>query len=447
MSLILMTWLATCGALAADGPDPAALVAKLGSADSAERASATASLRALGRSALPALQAAARDGTDGGLRDRASDLWDSIGRDLMTQPSLVRLSARGLTKAAMLEDLRAQTGLSLESNQGSRELLAVDANPTPIPFWTAIDRLGLRRIYQTNPGEGKYPKLNLTDGPGSKSTSVNGPFRLALTGLHLHRDRRTIAGPWVRIDSFGQRIVVPASEAEGETVTFFGDLDLMVEPRMYFTQEGPVRLIEAVDNLGHSLVPDPATISQPRPGQAHFATRSGSGVTQATTEFRLKLQEGLGQTARLRGVVPMMLHLRRPEPALIIPLAGAAGQTFRSGEVEISVESVDDSPMGTDVKTIVKLDVARAELPEHAEGPVITARLQAIGQHQLQLTDPAGKVLAWFAGSGGGGGTTPEIYRWNIGTFRNGRATHLRYYEMLRARADAAFDFQDVPLP
>jgi hypothetical protein len=32
-------------------------------------------------------------------------------------------------------------------------------------------------------------------------------------------------------------------------------------------------------------------------------------------------------------------------------------------------------------------------------------------------------------------------------TFRNGRATHLRYYSMLRGRFEAAFDFRDVPLP
>ena len=34
-----------------------------------------------------------------------------------------------------------------------------------------------------------------------------------------------------------------------------------------------------------------------------------------------------------------------------------------------------------------------------------------------------------------------------IYTYQKGRATHLRYFGMLRVRTEAAFDFRDVPLP
>jgi hypothetical protein len=34
-----------------------------------------------------------------------------------------------------------------------------------------------------------------------------------------------------------------------------------------------------------------------------------------------------------------------------------------------------------------------------------------------------------------------------MASYQNGRATHLRYYGMLRVKAEAAFDFQNVPLP
>ena len=71
-----------------------------------------------------------------------------------------------------------------------------------------------------------------------------------------------------------------------------------------------------------------------------------------------------------------------------------------------------------------------------------------MGEHQLQLTDAAGTVLAYSISSGyGGGSNTPSVHNWTIGTFRNGRATHLRYFSMLRVRSEAAFDFRDVPLP
>ena len=53
--------------------------------------------------------------------------------------------------------------------------------------------------------------------------------------------------------------------------------------------------------------------------------------------------------AQLRGVVPLMLHLRRPEPALVIPLAGAAGKTFQCDAAEFTIERVDDSKTTTTV--------------------------------------------------------------------------------------------------
>ena len=90
MSIALLVLFAAHAAAPAAEPDPTALVAKLGSAEASERAVATESLKALGRKALPALQKAMKAG-DALVRERASALWDTIQRDLMTRPSLVRL--------------------------------------------------------------------------------------------------------------------------------------------------------------------------------------------------------------------------------------------------------------------------------------------------------------------------------------------------------------------
>ena len=157
--------------------------------------------------------------------------------------------------------------------------------------------------------------------------------------------------------------------------------------------------------------------------------------------------EHLGRVARLRGVVPLMLHIRRPEPTLVIPLANAAGKTFQCDDAEFAIKTVNDSPRATNVSMTVSLNVDKADLPANADGGLITSRLLVMGEHQLELTDADGKVVAFSTSSGSGGGSTPSVHKWTIGTFRNGRATHLRYFGMLRVRSDAAFDFRDVPLP
>jgi hypothetical protein len=444
--LVLFAAMAAAPAAFAE-PDPTMLVAKLGSAEPAERAAATESLKALGRVALSALQHAMKDG-EAGIRERASALWETIQRDLMTRPSMVRIDGENRPLSAVLRDLETQTGLTLRREPSSPDRPVVPHEPATVSFWTALERLGLGGVYYQNPGEGRFPILSFRKDPAPAFTSTAGPFRVSLRGLHLHRDRQLIRGPWVQIDRSGQRIYVPSEELEGETVTFFGGIAVMVEPRMWFTQEAPARLIEASDDLGQSLVPEAAGLPTTHSDNAHFAWRGSSGVAQVWTEFRLRPVDHLGRVARLRGVVPVMLHVRRPEPTLVIPLAGAAGKTFRCDDAEFTIGTVNDSPTATNVSMTVRLNLDKADLPANADGGLIATRLQVMGEHQLQLTDAAGKVLAYSISSGSGGGSTPSVHNWTMGTFPwRGRATQLRYYSMVRVRSEAAFDFRDVPLP
>ena len=154
----------------AEGPEASALVAKLGSADAAERASAAGSIQALGREALPALERAVR-GDDAELGLRASALWDAIQLATMARPSLVRLGPHGRSPAAVIEDLGRQTGLTLKPNQADGSSPAEHAPaPGPLPFWEAVDRLGFKGAYLHDPGGGKFRKF-------SSSPKPTGPTR------------------------------------------------------------------------------------------------------------------------------------------------------------------------------------------------------------------------------------------------------------------------------
>ncbi len=434
-------------ALTAAEPDPAALAAKLGSADPAERAFAASALEALGREALPALSDASK-AADRDLRARASALWDTIQRGLMTRPTLVTLDFTDQPVANVFQNLAKQTGFTLasESSRGPYTIKNVP-DPVSIPFWEAIKRLGLKSVYHHNPGGGKLPNLELRSQPTWTFTSTAGPFRVSLMGLHLHRDHQWIDGPWVRIDRFGQRIEVLREDRGGDATTFFGGLEVMAEPRMWFTQEAPARLTEATDDLGQSLVAGPADLATSFNDGAPFPVYSGSGVTEMRTEFRLKLPDHPGRSARLRGVVPLMLHLRRPEPTLVIPLADAVGKTFRCDDAEFTIRAVTHAPKATRVSMTGQLNIDKAELPDNPIPALIHSRLGVMNSHQLHLVDDQGTVLADSISGQSGMGENHAGFRWNMNTFQRGRATQLLYYGMLRVRADAAFDFRDVPLP
>jgi hypothetical protein len=360
MSIASLVLFAALAAAPAEQLGATALVAKLGSAEPAERAAASEALKALGRGALPALEKAMK-ADHANVRERASALWEAIQRDLMTRPSLVRLDGRDRPLAGVLEVLESQTSLTLRGVLSAPEKLVALREPTPVPFWTALERLGLCGIHYHILAAGQFPRLELRAAPAPAFTSTAGPFRVILTGLHLHRDRHLIRGSWVRIDRFGQRVNVPREDLKGESAMFFGGLKVMVEPRMWFTQEAPARLIEATNDLGQSLVPEAGDLATTLSHDEHFAFRPGSGQTQTWTEFRLRPTDKPGRVARLRGVVPVMLHVGHPEPTLVIPLAGAAGKTFRCDDAEFAIRTVNDSPTATRVSLNVRLNVDKAE--------------------------------------------------------------------------------------
>lgn len=176
MLIAPLVLVAALAAVRAADDDPTALVAKLGSADSAERTAATESLKALGRAALPALEKAMK-ADDANVRKRVSALWETIERDLMTRPSLVQLDGHGRPMGVVLEDVERQTGMTLQRDQSGPEPRVTLGEPVPVSFWTALERLGLWGVYYQNPGEGKFSRLDLREAPRRSS-----PRRRARSG-------------------------------------------------------------------------------------------------------------------------------------------------------------------------------------------------------------------------------------------------------------------------
>ncbi len=440
----LLPLIALALALAGPPDDPSALVARLGPARPAGREEAARALEAMGRGALPALLAAG-DAPDPEARARASGSGDGIQRSLMARPTPVRLDGEGRTLAEVVRSLGEQGGFSLGAvNQGSDR--PVDArDPGPMPFWEAVDRLGLKGGYFdiSNPVGGYFPTLNFGGDGDFCPTTTSGPFRVKLTGLHESRDRLLIGGPWLRVDEISQRIPIRRG-AKGREGRFYAGVGLMVEPRMWFTQEGPARAIEAVDDLGQSLVPPDGAGGRGAVTLFH----NGGGVTAGDVEVDLAMPDRPGRAiVRLRGSVPVALQQRRPKPALDVALAGSEGKSFELDEVTLTFRSVREGPTGTVVVVDAKLNLDRAELPPGRPAALITSRLRCLSGHQVEIVDAAGVVLTGY----GGGGTRPDgTGQLNLSVSKNmTKATpaRFRYYGMIRAFVDVAFEFRNIPMP
>ena len=363
----------------------------------------------------------------------------------MKKPTLVRIDARGISMKDAIRALGEQAGFTLEWANYGREAAVNVQEPRPIPFWQAVERLGFSGGYyhQVLPDGRHFPTIQFNELDRVSPYVISGPFLIQLTGLHDQRDRYLIQGPSLRIDQMNQRIPIPRG-SKGSESRFYADLRLMIEPRMWFTQEGPARAIEAVDDLGQSLVPPEG----PKNEANHPPRNNNGGLSDGHGQVDLLMPAKPGRTiSRLRGAIPVALQVHRPLPSLEIPLADARGKEFAHDEAVFTVRDVQQGPRGANISLEVRLVIDRAELPEPRYPELISERLHCLSKHQIEFVDAQGKALdTTMSGGWGPDGKGRFNYSASKQLNQTSPAT-LRYYSMLRAFTDVPFEFKNVPMP
>ena len=149
----------------------------------------------------------------------------------------------------------------------------------------------------------------------------HGPFRVQLASLHyqseVHLSSDPNAGPGLNP---GGSPPVPSPGNHGAaSKQFFVQLLVGAEPRLSVAPAGPVKLAEATDNLGRSLI-------IPSRGELIQRVSGYLGVNPSPlVHLRVDLtypDRTVGRLKRVRGSIPLQVSTRRPDP-LAVPLAGA----------------------------------------------------------------------------------------------------------------------------
>jgi hypothetical protein len=449
-------------------PDPAALVGRLASFHPSERAAAAEALEKLGADALPALRAARLGSTDLVLRARAAALLDAIEAQRLTHATMVRLNVHDRPLPEVLTLLGESTGMKLVlgfDQDPNRQVPSITLDtPEPIPFWTAVDQLcqqgGLRLAPPGMNGgiagvmlpalPGQPPRRPLdgtelvllyqdtTNGGGSAPSSDFGPFRFRLLSLHLVRDRSFLQFPQP-----GFLPHPPGTEAE----RFEAQVEVWSEPRLTMIHVGEVAALEARDDQGESLQPDPAAPTprrRPLPTFNRVAGRSGS------LAIRLKYPESPGKSiARLAGRVQVTVAARKPDP-LVISLADDLGRPFRDDDVTLVVQETRTEP--NTQATIVELTLT-GDGPGRPNrlGPNVDNRLAlgtpAAALNQVEFLDAQGRLCQAHQN---GMSVAPEgvrrIFRINP-VDGVGPPVQVRYHGLVWTTIDVPFAFHDLPMP
>jgi hypothetical protein len=442
-------------------PTPSALIAKLGAGRYAERQAAATALEKLGRDALPALHAA-REHKDAEVRSAAIAITAKIEGALLTLPTMITLDFKDVPLSELAKEIGERSGVRLsllpENQQAWKATKVTLREPRPVPFWVAIDRLcdTARLQYRSGLGglgTGREPTLALWPGMRpSGPISYSGPFRVSIVGLRHHRELvfngvNRLRGPAI---GFGEPPPPPIAVREPSpagggrsngsiTDQFMLHLQVEGEPRLSLANMKKMKLLEAVDDEGNSLVP-PAQNSAPDYTVTSFPQMSVTPTLDVQTPLAHPPRLG-GTIKRLKGQIPVAISTRKASP-LVVPLAGAAGKTFQNDDVTVVVHELKINPLNR--LTEIELTATSKDAQASPGMELVNARNQ-VNQQQVEFVDEKSQNVAWQIS--GYGPNASRIMLRITPQDPTKVATHLRYYGLTRTTADVDFEFQDIPMP
>ena len=222
---------------------------------------------------------------------------------------------------------------------------------------------------------------------------------------------------------------------------------------MVISQAGPVELIEAVDELGNSLVLA-ANDDQRAFGAMGMAIPAMPGGNMANLTVHLHRPDAPGKLIKkLRGTADVAVAALRPDP-LVIPLAGAAGKTFENPNRRVVVNTIDTERGWNQLRVELTIDGSDDLFPAESAGGMGTGfRPGMIGGGGFNPADPQSPIQvvmsegrnAFFQSSidRDSGRVTLRVMH----APQMGEVKEIRIASVVRARTKVTFAFHDLPMP
>ncbi len=432
------------------------LVAQLGSPKYQERESAAERLVAIGPESLPAIRLAS-ESTDPEIRTRAAILIEKIESAQLTKPTMITLDYEDQPIRGVVDSLnkRFSTHLSLGPENptiwDTRRITSASQGE-PLPFWKAVDQLCSDASVHINPGGmptngRREASLGLSDGVGERSAYVSdqGPFRVSLVGFNYSQNLTYLRGRRMPLQPAFAEIAPVPTDRPDVFEQFNVTLQLIAEPRLMIHQRGAPRVTEAFDEHGQMLTT--AGRDQNSPRFAGYAGFHANPVPMLQLQAELARPKSVGKVIRrMKGVIPLAVSTRRPEP-LRIALSDPADKVHRNDEVAITVSEVKSRADGPQRTILIQLRPIGTPRAAEAGGQddVNPGRSDLIQAQRIEIIDATGQALLWLPSDVR---TDAEGSRISIVLPANGQPApvEIRYYGMIRVVTEVAFQFNDVQL-
>lgn len=424
-----------------------ALIRDLGAPTYARREKSVATLRAKGKSALPAL-AEAINSKDVEVRERASALIAQIRRDDLIGPTLLALDFRDRPLPEVVRDLARRSGfaISLHAAPGPSRNITLVAD-APVPFWEALERLEeVAAVRESRePLASADPNASALD---LHPTSIVGPHPPAWIDGKFRVRQVSSANVPHNLPRFGglgrrQAAIDPGAPS---SVIF---LEVAVEPQATILQTGPVEFAEVIGTKGEPIRAFDVGFDDERQfdilaarGELGPAIRGfGAASDRVTAVIRLAAT-GDRRPALIKGKIPLIIS-KPTDPPTVIDLANARGKAI---EIDGAVLRVADFSIHQPSQT-AELTLSLKPNQGAGEGANPNPRTRDPWP-DLKAADDDGNPLVSTSFPPRQPPQGGEIMRtWNIRIGGNGKPpTKLLVRNIEIATAAVAFEFRDVQL-
>ncbi len=319
----------------------------------------------------------------------------------------------------------------------------------PVPFWQAIDRLAKAgrvkyRIAHFGNTGALYTGV-IFEGEGSPPglADSSGPFRVGMLGIRESHETTLVRRVSAR--STPSRISMPNARlalAPRGGGSMYAELDVAAEPGLVCRRDGPLEVIEVVDEFGRDL-----RLPAQEEGAKAYQVFAGLGAEMAPL-LRIPLKRfepGVKSRTikKLRGRIPVEIGRLQPKPAVTIPLGNSEGKTFQGGGVEFKVEKDETEPGG-----LIKLAI-NGQLLGQEEPNRRGARVTSLMTYQISVVDAQGQAVSFQSSSSGGDGdgALSFTYEYDPKMAWSKPPAEFRYYDLDRVSWKIPFKFDEVPLP
>jgi len=396
------------------------------------RNEAAAAILDLGPEVLPRLRQA-RGKRNPEFRRRLDELIAQLERKRLLEPKTVTLHLTNRPMRDVLRSLSDQTGFKIAPlDRGFMGAPLSGREPVytfhfdKLPFWEAVDKVceSSGMVLQQNYWGDDFLRLHAADSY-VPFNSYSGPFKVMATGFNYYR-----ANSLSELSSGASRLSL------NENLSL--NLSIAVEPRLPIVRLGAVKILEAVDALGHSMVQTQEGRVRNEP-QYYYGGWYRAYVQQV--QANLAWPSKKAQTIRLvRGLIPVSI-LSDQKPIVITEnLLSARGKRLAVEGASFLIEDVKDLG-GRQYQIRIAISEARQGNPQD------WTRIDSL-QQRLDLLDSKGVKYEFYLNGMKNSGTTVQATliaqppRPNVGPL-----VKLVYHSWNVVETDVPFQFQGLPLP